>query len=358
MASVVIATADALARTAVVRECSLEDMARWDAYVETNPRAHRYHRSAWRRIIESSFGHRAHYFMSEVSDGRPTGVLPLVRVRSRMFGDFLVSLPFVNYGGPCADDPETAHRLVEQAVRLAGRQGVSHLELRTETAVDGGLQTRPSKVSMRLPLPPTVDQLWSSLPTKMRTKIRRVQQEDMTVNIGRGEELDAFYDVFAANMRDLGTPVYSKGFFKTVLAELPDSTWIGTVRMKGEPIAAGLIVGFRDAIEIPWGSTLRRYNHLRPGFLLYWHLLKFSVEQGYSLFDFGRSSPDSGPYQFKLQWQSTPVPLNWQYWTPEGGALPSLNPQNPRFQLAVRMWQQLPVGLTRVIGPPIVRNIP
>jgi serine/alanine adding enzyme len=326
--------------------------------VRSNPRSHRYHTFAWRRIIESSFGHRAHYLIAEAADGRLTGVLPLVRVRSRMFGDFLVSLPFVNYGGPCADDLGMARRLVAEAIRLAERQGVSHLELRTETRIERDLQTRQSKVSMRLPLPPTADELWTSFPTKLRTKIRRVQQEDMTVRIGRGEELDAFYDVFAANMRDLGTPVYAKRFFRAVLDELPDTSWIGTVRLKGQPVAAGLIVGFRNGVEIPWGSSHRRYNHLRPNLLLYWNLLRFSCEQGYRLFDFGRSSPDSGPYHFKLQWEAAPVPLQWQYWLPDGAALPDLNPQNPRYQLAVRMWQRLPVGLTRVIGPPIVRNIP
>jgi FemAB-related protein (PEP-CTERM system-associated) len=211
---------------------------------------------------------------------------------------------------------------------------------------------------MRLNLPSTIDELWNGFPTKLRTKIRRVQQEDMVVRMGREDELDAFYHVFAINMRDLGTPVYSKRFFRTVLRELPDSTWIGTVYLKGEPVAAGFLIGFREAIEIPWGSSQKRYNNLRPNLLLYWNLLKFSVERGYRLFDFGRSSRDSGPYHFKLQWEAVPVPLNWQYWVPVGAPLPNLNPQNPRYQLAVRVWQQLPVPLTRLIGPPIVRNIP
>lgn len=334
------------------------DDARWDAYVAGHPRANRYHLCAWRRIIESSLGHRGHYLMSSDEAGRVNGVLPLVRVRSMLFGDFLVSLPFVNYGGPCSDDPSIDRDLVNAAVDLARELGVRHLELRVEHPVDVDLQVRSRKVSMRLPLPSTPDELWAAIGTKMRNKIKRVERENLTVRMGREDQLDAFYSVFATNMRDLGTPVYSKRLFESVLRELPDSTWIGAIYLGDEPVAAGLIVGFRDAIEVPWASSLQKVNSIRANTLLYWHLLKFSCEQGYRVFDFGRSSPDSGPYEFKRQWGATPLPLNWQYWIPEGSALPDLAPDNPKYQQAIKIWQKLPVSLTRIVGPHIVRNIP
>ena len=342
----------------MVSLCTPADDSRWDAYVIAHPDSHRYHLSAWRRIIESSFGHRTYYLMSSDGDGRINGVLPLARVRSRLFGDFLVSLPYVNYGGVCADNAEIEQELVGRAVALAQEQGVTHLELRTQTATGSHLQVRPRKVSMRLPLPATADGLWSTLGSKLRNKIKRAERENVTVRFGRESELDAFYHVFAVNMRDLGTPVYSKRLFSSVLRELPDSTWIGSVYLDNEPVASGFLVGFRDAVEVPWASSLRSVNSIRANTLLYWSLLKFCCEKGYQVFDFGRSTPGSGPYEFKKQWDATPVPLNWQYWVPPGAALPELSPDNPRYQLAVRMWRHLPVPLTRLIGPPIVRNIP
>ena len=35
---------------------------------------------------------------------RFAGVFPLVQVKSRLFGNIACSMPFVNYGGPCAID--------------------------------------------------------------------------------------------------------------------------------------------------------------------------------------------------------------------------------------------------------------
>jgi serine/alanine adding enzyme len=326
--------------------------------VQSARRARAYHLYAWRRIIESSFGHQSYYLMCDGGGGEVAGVLPLARVRSRLFGDFLVSLPYVNYGGVCANDCDGHRALVDAGVALARDLGVNHLELRTEAADGGELVTRSRKVSMRLRLPENADALWTMLGTKLRNKIKRAEREKVTIRFGREDELDSFYHVFAINMRDLGTPVYSKRLFASVLRELPESTWIGTVYLESEPVAAGLLVGFRESIEVPWASSLRRVNPLRLNTLLYWHLLKFSCEHGFRLFDFGRSSPGSGPYEFKRQWNPEAVDLHWQYWVPPGAPLPELSPDNPKFQLAVRMWQRLPVPLTRLIGPSIVRNIP
>jgi serine/alanine adding enzyme len=340
-----------------VKLCLPVDEPAWDAYVHANPRANGYHQIAWRRIIDETFGHPTHYLMAE-SGGRITGVLPAARLKSPLFGDFLVSLPFVNYGGAVADDDGVVRELMGALADLGRTLGVDHVEVRTETDTDYGLRARSAKVSMRKRLPATADDLWKSFNAKLRNQIKRGQQEAMTVRIGREDELDAFYEVFSINMRDLGTPVYSRRLFASVLHHLPESSWICTVWVGSTPVAAGFLVGFRDVLEIPWASSLRRYNKLSPNMLLYWSVLKFAAERGFRVFDFGRSSPDSGTYKFKAQWGAEPVPLYWHYWVRDDGPLPELNPQNPKYQLAVRTWQRLPLWLTRLIGPSIVMHLP
>ncbi len=342
----------------MIRPWSNDDTERWDAYASGHPSAHCCHLSAWKRIIERTFGHSTLYLLSESGDGTIDGVLPMVRLRSHLFGDFLVSVPYLNYGGPCADGEDKGHALMQAAARMAEDLKVQHLEIRTETSTDYGLQVRSSKVSMRLDLAEAPDLLWQRFPAKLRSQIKRAQQQAMTVRIGRAEELDAFYDVFAVNMRDLGTPVYGKSFFENVLRELPDSTWICAVYLGDKPVAAGFLMAFRDMLEIPWASSLRRYNRLSPNMLLYWSVLQFACERGFRVFDFGRSSPDSGPFKFKAQWGAAPVPLYWHYWVRDGGPLPNLTPNNPRMQLAIRVWRRLPVAITRLIGPPLVKNLP
>jgi hypothetical protein len=152
--------------------------------------------------------------------------------------------------------------------------------------------------------------------------------------------------------------VYGKAFFASILGELPDSTWICAVYLGDQPVAAGFLMGFGDMLEIPWASSLRGYNRLSPNMLLYWSVLEFACRRGFRVFDFGRSSPDSGPFKFKAQWGAAPVPLYWHYWVRDGGPLPNLTPNNPRMQMAIRLWRRLPVAVTRLIGPPLVKNLP
>ena len=206
-----------------VRRLTQLDDARWDAYVDAHPRAHQYHRSAWKRIIERAFSHETHYLFSESSSGAINGVLPLARLRSRMFGDFLVSVPYVNYGGCCADNEDVEQELLREGVRVASDLGVDHLEVRTETPRDMGLQVRSAKASMRLPLGGSVGtSVGDSFRRSCGVRSSARRRKAWTVRVGREEELDAFYRVFAVNMRDLGTPVYGREFFGTVLRELPE----------------------------------------------------------------------------------------------------------------------------------------
>jgi serine/alanine adding enzyme len=330
-----------------------------DAYVRAHPAGNAYHLSAWHRIVESSFGHQTFRLTAQDEAGAVTGVLPLVRLKSRLFGDFMVSMPYVNYGGPCANDNAARAALLGEAMQLAQASGVRHLEIRgiaPETV--HGLQSRSTKVSMHLALPPTPEELSQRFTSKLRSQIKRSQQEEAAVAFGGKDQLDGFYEVFAENMRDLGTPVYAKKFFASILSEMPESARICVVSLRGQPVAAGFLIGFKGIVEIPWASSLRRFSKMSPNMLLYWSVLKYACEQGYQTFDFGRSSPDSGTFKFKAQWGASPVPLHWSYWLPDGGALPELSPQNPKFQLAIKVWQRLPVPVTKIIGPSIVKNLP
>jgi serine/alanine adding enzyme len=342
----------------MIRLCEDAEDTRWDDYVRQHSEGGVYQLAAWHRIISESFGHQTYRLMAEDGD-EVTGVLPVARLQSRMFGDFMVSMPYVNYGGACASDPITKLALIDEAMSLARRNRVRHLEMRT-TYIETfpGLQSRSTKVSMYLDLPSTAEELWTRFTSKLRSQIKRAQQEEITIAFGKEDQLDAFYEVFAANMRDLGTPVYAKRFFASILRELPDATTLCVLSLRGQPAAAAFLIGFKRTMEIPWASSLRRFSKFSPNMLLYWSVLKHACDSGYLRFDFGRSSPDSGTYKFKAQWGANPVPLNWSYWVPDGAALPDLSPRNPKFELAIKLWQRLPVTVTKIVGPLIVKNLP
>jgi serine/alanine adding enzyme len=187
--------------------------------------------------------------------------------------------------------------------------------------------------------------------------VRKAEKAGLSTEVGGSECLDAFYGVFAHNMRDLGTPVYDRRFFDAILRAFPAAARVFVVRLGRVPIAASITIRWRDTIEVPWASSLRNHSDKSPNMLLYWTMLRTAIAERASQFDFGRSTPDEGTFHFKRQWGAAPQPLVWEYAGLEG-ELPDQGPKNPKFRLAVSLWQRLPIAVANRIGPIVVRNIP
>jgi FemAB-related protein (PEP-CTERM system-associated) len=211
---------------------------------------------------------------------------------------------------------------------------------------------------MVLELASSAEDQWKAFDPKLRNQIRKAQKSGLQSARGGVDLLDGFYEVFARNMRDLGTPVYSKQFFRNILETFPNTTAVIAVWFEGKIIAAGIASWFKERLEVPWASSIKDYKTLCPNHMLYWEAIRFSIERSFREFDFGRSTPNEGTYNFKKQWGALPIKLNWQYLIDEHGKLPQLNPDNPKYQAAIGIWQRLPVSVTKVLGPLIVRNIP
>ncbi len=331
--------------------------AEWDAFVDRCRDSSGYHLCGWRRVMERAFGHRTMYFVAR-SDGDVVGVLPTVVMRSWLFGRFMVSLPFVNYGGVLATSPNAARALVDHAAGAGRQEGVSHLELRHLRRWFDELPVKRHKVAMCLRLAADEGQAWQRLDRKVRNQIKKAQKSGLTAEVGGRELVADFYGVFAHNMRDLGTPVYARRFFEEIVDQFPSRTRVYLVRHEARPIAAAIGYTYRETLEIPWASSLRSHRALCPNNLLYWRAIQQAIADGCATLDFGRSTPDEGTFHFKRQWGAEPSPLYWEYRMFDGGQPPDQSPKNPKFKPAIAMWKQLPVAVATLIGPRIVRSIP
>ena len=330
------------------------DAGAWEAYVDSRGDAAGYHSWRWREVFANAFGHESIYLIAREGNVI-TGVLPLVQIKSMLFGRTLTSLPFLNYGGVMADAPEVGRALVEAAHEEARERRCSHVEMRHIEAQFPDLPCKRHKVSMRLPLGPS---MWDGLDRKVRNQIRKAEKSGLVVERGGEALVGDFYDVFARNMRDLGTPVYSRRLFEEVLRAFPDRAQLHIVRLNGMPVAGGFTYRTASMVQLPWASSLRAYNTLCPNVLLYWDAIQFAQQSGAGVFDMGRSTPNEGTFKFKAQWGAEPVPLNWEYQLMTAGELPNVSPANPKYQLAIALWQKLPLAVTMRVGPMIVRAIP
>lgn len=344
-----------------VRFLTSSDEAKWDAYVHRHQDSTHCHLSGWKHVIENTYGHKSYYLLAETGT-EIVGLLPLFHIKSLLFGNQLVSMPFLDCGGVVGDAQEAKETLVQRAVALGTELKVDSVELRQASPLESfemesgpWISTGHNRVRMVLQLPTSSDELFRSLKAKLRSQIRRPQKEGMRAVLGGVELLSPFYEVFSANMRDLGSPVHAAKLFRQVCKHL--DARVSVVYHDDRPAAAAIMICFRDTAQIPWASSLRKYNALSPNMLLYWSLLEYACNQGFSIFDFGRSTSGEGTYKFKLQWGAEPFPLQWRHWTRDHSDSNEITPQSPKFRFALQAWHRLPLPLTLWLGPMIRKYI-
>lgn len=327
----------------------------WNAAVMAQPGWTVFHRREWQTIIERSLGHRTHWLAAYGPDGTVDGLMPLVSVRSALFGRYLVSMPFVNYGGPLGT-PAAVEALGLAAAEQAEAERAKLLELRARTPLAGDLPVSHRKVTVLLDLPEgDSEPLWRGFPSKLRSQIRRPQKAGVVVRFGL-DQVDPFYRVFARHMRDLGTPVMPRKFFSRLAEDLPDATWFGCAYLDGQAIAAGAGFHWGDEFEMTWASALVEHKKLSGNMLLYWAFMERCVEHGIRSFDFGRCTPGGGTHRFKLQWGGREERL-WWYHQP-GSRVEVPSPDAGAYSWGPRLWKRLPLPIASLLGPRVVRGIP
>lgn len=328
----------------------------WDRFVRAQAGWTHFHLHGWRQVLERVFGHECLYLECRGEGGVLRGVLPLVRVRSILFGHYIVSMPFLNYGGPLGDE-EAVRALAAEAAGRARRDGVKLLELRSRTPLPIDWPVSHRKLTVLVDIPNRDSKaLWSSLSANIRNKVRRPQKAGVTVRFGPAE-MDPFFGIFAHHMRDLGTPTQSRGFFAAIRDAFPDSVVFGCAYKDDVPIAGGCGFRWADEFEIAWSSALRAHSDLRANYLLHWSFMEQAANAGCSIYNFGRSTPGSGTHDFKKQWGGRDEQL-WWYAVSKRESAETPSPDRGAFRWGPYLWKYLPVGLATRIGPRIVRNLP
>ncbi len=347
-----------------LRIATTPDPAQWDQYVLEHPGGGTYLTLAWKEAVEKSYGHRTYYLTA--FDGQiMRGALPLVLIKAPLTRGRLVSLPFCDYGGCLAEDEDSARQLVDHSLALAAQLHTG-LEIRSRipssflVGGDSRFQQITEKCRLVLELPASSAMLWAGFKSKLRSQINRAKKDGMTCRLGQSALLADFYQVFARNMRDLGSPVHARAWLLEVINAFDSRAVVGVVYKEGQPVAAGIVLAHGRSLTIPWASSLRAFSRMSPNMLLYWSMMEFAADNGFQVFDFGRSTPGEGTYAFKQQWGAQPVPLFWYRHIPVGKAVGqqmsgarsgSLRP------ILEKVWQLAPLAVVNTLGPLVRKYI-
>ena len=340
-----------------IEEASEADAVAWDAFVEESVDATFYHRYGWRRIVENVLHHRCHYLVAR-SDDDIHGILPLAQVKSFLFGNALISLPFLVYGGPIARDATVASALVVRAGELGEELGVDNVELRFRSPADSlGSEWLElgTHATFRKTISENVDENLKSIPRKQRAMIRKAQS--FGLQYAFDDDTSRLYAAMLECKRNLGTPFFNGRYLQAIKNEFGDAVEVLTVTKDDDIVCSVMSFRFRDEILPYYGGGGDIARGLKGNDFMYWCVMEEACKAGVTEFDFGRSQIDSGAYRFKKHWGFEPEPLGYRMKLVRATEPPNLSPNNPKFQAAVRTWQKLPLFAAALIGPPIARRL-
>jgi len=341
--------------TIVVRELDATSAGRWDEYVRGADAATFFHLSGWKSVLQRAFGHRP-YFLYAEQNGVVTGVLPMAHLKSLLFGNSLSSLPFCVYGGIVADSAEASDALRTGACALAEKLGVDALELRNSRPSGAGWPVKELYFTFRKAIEPDDEANLKAIPNRQRAMIRKGIGEGLESEWDAG--VDRLYRVYSESVRNLGTPVFAARYVRILREEFGDDCSVLMITQGGKDVAGVLNFYFRDEVLPYYGGsasiarTIKGVNHF-----MYWELMRRSREQGFKVFDFGRSKADTGPFSFKKNFGFEPQPLPYEYYLVKSEAVPEVNPSNPKYRMLIDAWTKLPLPVANFIGPFLARSL-
>jgi FemAB-related protein (PEP-CTERM system-associated) len=335
------------------------DSRAWDAFVSSRPDATFFHLAAWRNVIERAFRHRTFYLVAE-QDGAIVGVLPLAQVKTRLFGHTLISNPFCVYGGPLAVDAAASLALLEKAAALRAELGAAAVELRylqapPEVWLGEGWQPRRALyVTFRREIGGDDAAILKAIPRKQRAVVRKAIDRGLTARTDR--DIDVLHGIYAQSVRNLGTPVFAKRYFRILAETFAESMDVVTVTDGGAPVASVLNFYFRGEVIPYYGGGNFAARGCGGNDFMYYEVMRRAVARGCTMFDFGRSKEGTGAFSFKKNFGFVPTPLQYRVLVAPGGEMPEVNPLNPKYRLMIAAWKKLPVPVANLLGPILVRG--
>lgn len=332
-----------------IKALTQDTCANWDQYVKAHSQGSFFHLSGWQRVLQQSFSHPCHFHYAENNRGI-CGVLPLVEVKSRLFGHALISTPFCVYGGAIGDDESIVRQLELRACELAEQLQVDYLELRYREQQQNSLLLKQAHSVFGWQLPGNAEQILGKIKKKQRAVIRHAMNNQLNFSVS--QDINVFYSIFSESYRNLGTPVLSKSYFEQLMAVFGEQIDIALVLDKDkQPSAAVMNFYFNDQVLPYYGGGNKQARQLKSADFMYFTLMCRARERGLSWFDFGRSKNDSGAYQYKKNWGMQAQSLYYYYHLVKADAPPNLSPNNPKYKFFIYAWRKLPLKLSQWLGP-------
>lgn len=352
-----------------------------------------FHIYNYKKFIEDAFGGEYQFIVARDKNNNENNniitILPIVKIKSRIFGSKLISSSYIEYGGfsgstvgilPILDylkennssdcdyleirggmeehDPELSKHLIKKNLY---KRFVLKLKCSSENFDNKNIKTsRFNNITFSSGSVPAVIFFRSNIQKSKRKAINKAVNNNIKVkdiDFSEKDEFEEFYNLYCKNMRNFGSPSYSKSYFISFYKNLVLNKF-GKIygAYDNEKLVAALL-GFcyNDSVHIIISVSDEKKQENRPNDAVHSEFIEWAIENNYKYFDFGRVREESGQFEYKQKWspELLDLPSYFALWNIKD--IPFVDPQ--KHQFLVKAWRRLPLFATKALGMKIRKEL-
>ena len=313
------------------------------------------HTPEFRSLVEKSFSCKSHY-LAAIENQEIKAIFPFFHINHKIFGKKVISVPFLEYGGPCGESryiPDMLNYIYGKYLNvdyIEVRQGIENKDFDT---VLGKLMKKNTEYKRFVLKLDKEEIIWKNLDKQKRKAIKNAAEHGIVVKDISEKEMPEFYKLYLKNMRAFGSPPYSKRFFSNFFKHMVNNGLGKVIGAYYNQKLISALVGYcyKERIHIIISVSDDKFLSYRPNEAVHWHFIKYAIANNYKYFDFGRVREGSGQFRFKKEWGCELKDLNHYYLLIKAKQIPHIDPDNIRYKLIIKIWKRLPIKATKVLGP-------
>ena len=314
---------------------------RWLSCIKKSPQANLFHHPVWMNLLAECYGYRPFIITICDENGEIVAGLPIMEIISILKTRRWVSLPFTDYCKPLYRDKECLDLLAKGFIQLINKKHITRVELRWEIPLNATMYSSAQYTLHSLKLEDDFEQVASRFERVHRQNVRQAEKNGIRVKWGENlEDVREFYNLQLATRHRHGVPSQPWRYFKLVTMHLIEKGY-GSVLLayQGEQCIAGIVLlHWQNTLICKYAASREENMKLRANNLLFYMAIRWGCENGFKLFDMGRTDLDNpGLRRFKKGWGADEMPLNY-------------------FTISRTPRQPVPGNLMKIVKPIIQRS--
>jgi len=344
----------------------------WNEFVNKNKNSRFYHSLKFKETIEKTYKNcKAEYYL--LINNNVKAIFPFFIVKSKLMGNRLISLPFIDNGGFLGEyKKEDTKTLIEELKKI---DDLKYIEIRLNSFMENfendkkillklGFNEEKSKNQIILELR-NKDVLWECFDRITRKGIKKAEKSKLKIReIKNEEEIKMFYKLYLKNMKNFGAPQHSYKYFSNLFRFLKKE-FKGLNCYKDKKLIASLIVLFsKNHIHAAYNSSDNRYLIYQPNDLLHWEIIKWAYKNNIKYFDMGQCEANAekgthaeGIYRFKKKWLGEVYQRDYFYYYFDEKDEKKTEKDKDRLKRFRNIWKRLPSLIIKIIGPKIASQL-